>query len=131
MSSIIWSYYDEDASPAVYSNPPHEDEDGDIQPAQVVLHPWGPDPMKELKRLQWSPEDGTPPPAPPVREKSRTVMYLSIDEAEELARKLIEVVLAAKDGVYSVFGHHMAEYSREQNLRDAWKALGLDTDNQT
>ena len=124
MSSLIWSYLDDDALPAVYSNPPREDPDGTVEPAQVVLHPWGPDPMEQLKRLEPQP-DGTLLPPPDV-EKSRVVMYFSIDEAEVLARKLLEVVLAARDGVYSEFGHHMAEYSREQDLKDAWRALGFD-----
>lgn len=114
MSSLILSFLDDESSPVVYSTPPYVDSDGDSMPAKITVQPWGPE--------QWQPSD-TKPPTP---EKTRITMYFSLDEAEALARKLIEVVIAAKDGVYSQEGHELLEFSRQQDLDTAWRVLGLE-----
>lgn len=122
MSSLILSYLDDEyPDPVVYSTPPRIDSDGDDQPAQVTIQPWGP---PSLPR-DFDPDAPTPIPEP---EKARITMFFSLEEAEALARKLVEVVVAAKDGVYSAEGEELVRYIREKDLNDAWKALGLDQD---
>lgn len=116
MSSLILSYLDDDSTPVVYSTPPRTDSDGDERPAQITVQPWGPE-IVDLENFD--------PQAPPEPKPTHITMYFSVDEAEVLARKLLEVVLAAKEGVYSDLGHELVAYSREKDLNDAWRALGL------
>jgi len=56
---------------------------------------------------------------------AKITVFFSVDEAEELARKLIGVVLAARESVYSERGHEQVRFSREEDLRLAWRTLGL------
>lgn len=115
VSSLILSFLDDESSPVVYSTPPRVDSDGDPQPAQITVQPWGPQP--------WEFTSGPPPREP---DKTRITMYFSIGEAEALARKLLEVVVAAKEGVYSREGHELVEFSRQNDLDTAWRVLGLE-----
>lgn len=119
MSSLILSYLDDESAPVVYSTPPRVGSDGDERPAQVTLQPWGPEIIDPEKIDQPLPE--------PVA--THITMLFSLDEAEILARRLIEVVLAAKEGVYSDVGHELVAFSREKDLNDAWRALGLSDPN--
>jgi hypothetical protein len=125
VSSLILSYTDDEDPPlVVYSNPPRPDGNGRVHPAQITVQPWSPE-------IPTADEFDPDTPVPVSVEKTHITMYFSIDEAAELARKLIEVVLAAKDGVYSELGIELAQYSREKDLNDAWKALGLSDDTDT
>ncbi|WP_396929186.1 hypothetical protein [Mycolicibacterium sp.] len=122
MSSLILSYLDDEhPEPVVYSTPPRIDSDGDEQPAQITIQPWGPAPLAR----DFDPDNPPPIPNP---EKARITMYFSLEEAEALARKLVEVVVAAKDGIYSAEGEELVRYIREKDLNDAWTALGLNDD---
>jgi hypothetical protein len=51
---------------------------------------------------------------------------MSIDEAEHLTRQLVAVVAAARRGRFSEEGVKIAEGMREQDLKEAWIAQGME-----
>lgn len=70
--------------------PPRIDSDGDQRPAQITVQPWGPEII--------DPENFDPQ-NPPEPKPTHITMFFSVEEADALARKLVEVELAAKEGV--------------------------------
>ena len=91
----------DDPTPFVFSMPPHIDSEGDEVAAYVSVRPFGKD--------------------------SRDVaINMSIDEAEELARKLVAVVTDARAGRFSEHGVKITEDMREQDMKEAWLVLGIE-----
>ena len=110
------TYLDEDPTPYVYSIPPSTSPDGSARQPQIVLEPFGPD-----KDALFD-EDAQPADIP-APQKGSVNLILSIDEAEDLARRLVLVVQAAKQGVFSTMGEELKRFTREKRLQEAWNAL--------
>ncbi|BBY41681.1 hypothetical protein MMAN_58150 [Mycobacterium mantenii] len=55
-------------------------------------------------------------------------MNFSIGEAEELARRLVVVVQAAKQGRFSNIGEELNRFTKEKRLQEAWETLIGDAD---
>ncbi|PJE02352.1 hypothetical protein [Mycobacterium sp.] len=110
------TYRDNDSTPTVYSIPPRRSSDGDRE-ASIVVQPFGPDVAAAF-------EDDYDPATPLPEPQSGTIwMDLSMAEAEELARRLVTVVQAAKRGIFSNMGEELNRYTREKRFQDAWDAL--------
>ncbi|ABM15131.1 hypothetical protein [Mycolicibacterium vanbaalenii] len=116
------TYMDNEPTPSVYSTPPRKSAGGDDRGATITVHPFGPDVAAMF-------EDGYVAPVPlPEPEKGSVSINLSLAEAEELARRLVVVVQAAKQGIYSNMGEQLKRYTREKRLNEAWQALMSEDD---
>lgn len=93
MSSLIFSYLDDNSAPSVISMPGYTDAEGDSHDPQILVEPWS---------LQVTEESLSRPVERPGR--PNVALYFSVAEAEVLARKLLETVEAAKNGAYSEAG---------------------------
>ncbi|OBK12977.1 hypothetical protein A5637_20705 [Mycolicibacterium fortuitum] len=107
------SYYDDEPPFVAYSSPPETDADGTEREADITVVPFGPDTTRMHEGIM------------PEYMKASIQFSLTLGEAEELALRLMELVLAAREGKYSEYGLHMVEFSRKEDLRNAWLALGM------
>lgn len=114
MGTLSVYYLDDDNGPVIYSFPAHSDPDGYVHEASVTLKPWGP----SIPR-RWDPETDPEPPQIKQPEKATIGLSFLIDEAEVIARRLLEVVVAARDGKYSPEGVEIVEGIAKQRLDDA------------
>lgn len=106
------TYLDNEPGPYVWSIPPSTPSD---EP-KVMLEPFGPDKSALF-------DEDADPADMPAPEKGSVNLTLSLAEAEELARRLVVVVQAAKRGVYSTMGEELKKYTHDKRLKDAWDAL--------
>ena len=93
---------EDDRTPYVFSMPPHLDSEGDEVAACVSVRPFG-------------------------KYSRDALINMSVDEAEELARQLVAVVTDARKGRFCEHGVQMAEDMREQDLKEAWLVLGIES----
>jgi hypothetical protein len=75
---LFLNQYDFDSIATVTSSPPYVDDDGDPAEAKISLHPFG-----------------------RSRGMSRAQIMMSLDEADNLARHLWQVVTDARSGRYT------------------------------
>jgi hypothetical protein len=119
MGVLSVHYLDDDCTdPVIYSMPAHSDPDGYVHEAKITIQPWG-----QAVRRQGEPGDEPVPIRRP--EKCSISLNFSIDEAEALARRLVEVDVAAREGRYSEEGVQLVDEIEKSRLDDAWEALGL------
>lgn len=111
------NYMDESPTPYVWSVPPTTSSDGAARAPKIVIEPFGPD-----RDALFDEEADLTEVQIPV-EKGSVSLNLSLDEAEELARRLVVVVQAAKQGVYSTMGEELKKFTRTKRLQEAWDAL--------
>ncbi|WP_422745190.1 hypothetical protein ACN27E_23620 [Mycobacterium sp. WMMD1722] len=110
------TYLDNDATPSVWSIPPSTTREGEDREPSIMAQPFGPDTEAVF-------EEGFDMSTLPPPEKGSVSLNLSIAEAEELARRLVIVVQAAKQGTYSNMGEELQRFTREKRLNEAWQAL--------
>ncbi|BBY35898.1 hypothetical protein MMAN_00320 [Mycobacterium mantenii] len=115
------TYLDDDPKPSVYSIPPGKTADGSEREAIITVEPFGPDTAAAF-------EEGFDLSAAPAPEKGRVSLNFSIGEAEELARRLVVVVQAAKQGRFSNIGEELNRFTKEKRLQEAWETLIGDAD---
>jgi hypothetical protein len=108
-------YYDDEPPFVLWSSPPEVDSDGDLQQADITLAPFGPDTTRMREGIM------------PEVMKANIQFTLTMTEAEELALKLMQLVVAGREGRYSDYGVHIAQFSLEEDLRQAWRALGMES----
>ena len=87
---IHMSYDDNDAQSYVSSIGPRLGQGGRVvRPAQIVVYPFGPDPLAAAAGKV------------PLLKPGMVALHLSLDEAEALAEKLIDLVRKARNDKYS------------------------------
>lgn len=115
------SYLDDEPTPSVFSIPPGKSRDGSAREATIVVDPFGPDRAAMFEEgYEFDPDNV------PKAEKAGITLNLSVAEAEELARRLVLVVQAAKRGEFSGMGEELNRHTREMRLQEAWDALMAD-----
>lgn len=87
---IHMSYDDNDAQSYVSALGPQLGQGGRVvRPAQIVVYPFGPDPLAAAAGKV------------PLLKPGMVALHLSLDEAEALAEKLIDLVREARNDKYS------------------------------
>ncbi|WAC89708.1 hypothetical protein [Mycobacterium sp. Aquia_213] len=115
------SYLDNEPTPSVFSIPLSKSPGGSTREATIVVDPFGPDRAAMFEEGYEFDPDNVPTP-----EKAGISLNLSLAEAEELARRLVLVVQAAKQGEFSGMGEELNRHTRETRLKESWDALMAD-----
>lgn len=112
---IHMSYDDNDAQSYVSSIGPQLGQGGRVvRPAQIVVYPFGPDPLAAAAGKV------------PLLKPGMVALNLSLDEAEALAEKLIDVVREARNDKYSATDEEFEHWLNEEEKRHAWGVLMAD-----